>query len=183
MSLNKIMLLVLLIFAFAIQPVNILAENTDEKLTGKIIRINHRPANSLIEVLKVYLSGEGKIIADEHTNSIVIRDFPGNIGKIEAMAANLDVPLPQVKIGVTILDTANTNTASIFGSAYNVNNKWNVAVSPDISQVQNRGTTNMTLTTLSGSSAFIRIGKRVPFTDWFYSYALGHNYITKTTVF
>ncbi len=60
------------------------------------------------------LSGEGRLIEDPRTNSLIISDLPGQFPLIEQTISRLDVPIPQVLIEVEMLDISE-NTAELLG--------------------------------------------------------------------
>ena len=80
-------------------------------LTTEIISINYSQVNTLKDQLSPMLSNpEGlsanpSIIVDERTNSIIVKDTPGNIQKIKEILADLDKETPQVMIETRIVET------------------------------------------------------------------------------
>lgn len=64
-----------------------------------------KPGKGIIDVMTGLLSENGKLVADERTNSVIITDVPSQFSIIEPALAKLDIKTPQVMIEVEILDT------------------------------------------------------------------------------
>ncbi len=77
-------------------------------LVTKIIPISFASAKESSETLKGILSKKGSISVDSRTNSIIVRDIPGNIEKISEIIRGLDSKTPQVLIEARIVEV-NTN--------------------------------------------------------------------------
>ncbi|MEK7307215.1 MAG: type IV pilus secretin PilQ [Nitrospirota bacterium] len=77
-------------------------------LVTKIIPISFASAKESSETLKGILSKKGSISVDSRTNSIIVRDVPGNIEKISEIMRGLDSKTPQVLIEARIVEV-NTN--------------------------------------------------------------------------
>ena len=56
--------------------------------------------------IKAVLTSNGKLVADDRTNSLIITDIPSQFEVIERIIALLDVPTPQVMIEVEMLDVS-----------------------------------------------------------------------------
>jgi len=54
-----------------------------EDLRTEMIRLKYAKANDMVPVIKIFLSERGAVIADERTNTLVIRDIPKNIETIK----------------------------------------------------------------------------------------------------
>lgn len=63
-------------------------------------------AGTLEDSIKAVLTGNGKVVADVRTNSLVITDVPSQFSVIEKIIGILDTPTPQVMIEVEMLDVS-----------------------------------------------------------------------------
>ena len=57
-------------------------------------------------VLKNLLTGEGKLVVDSRTNSLIMTDVPENFPRIEAALATLDVRTRQILVDAEIVETS-----------------------------------------------------------------------------
>ncbi|MEK7872110.1 MAG: secretin N-terminal domain-containing protein, partial [Nitrospirota bacterium] len=80
----------------------------ERDLVTKIIPIRFASAKESSETLKGILGKKGSIAVDARTNSIIVRDVPGNIEKISEIIRGLDSKTPQVLIEARIVEV-NTN--------------------------------------------------------------------------
>ena len=56
-----------------------------EDLRTELVRLNYANAKNMIPVVKMFLSEHGSVIADERTNTLIIRDTPENIETIKGL--------------------------------------------------------------------------------------------------
>lgn len=159
------------------------AQDTSQKITHKIYRLSHRPADSLVDIIKIYMSKDGIAVTDARTNSLIVKDYPDNLAKISEIIKEMDIPLPQVRIYLSFLGNTNANSSGIFGSATKTKNGWVVNASPDFSSSKSSNATTMNLAVLSDSDGFIKMGERVPYVTWFYDYCMGRRYVAKGVIF
>lgn len=153
------------------------------KMPYKVFRLSHRPAASVVDIIGIYLSKEGKAVVDERTNSLIVKDYGENLAKIEEMIKSLDVPMPQVQVYIKFLNFSRSDNSAVYGGARYDGRGWRVALNPDFSSVSTNSASSMNLAIISGSSGFIKMGERVPYAQWFYEYSLGRRYITRNVVF
>jgi hypothetical protein len=69
-----------------------------------IIRLVHRQADEILEIVEPLLSDEGKISVDANTNSIIVVDRAENLSEIEMLIKSLDVVADQVKIEMVFFE-------------------------------------------------------------------------------
>jgi len=65
-------------------------------------------AGTLEDSIKAVLTGNGKVVSDARTNSLVVTDIPSQFSVIEKVVEILDTPTPQVMIEVEMLDVDKT---------------------------------------------------------------------------
>ncbi len=78
-------------------------EETPQFLTRTFF-CEYARAVKLEKVIQPNLSPEGKVIVDERTNSLTIKDSPQNMRTIEDLIASLDKAVPQVLIEAAIVE-------------------------------------------------------------------------------
>jgi len=90
-------------------------------LATEIIELNNAvPASAILQV-KGTLSPEGTALADERTNSVIIRDLPSNLAKARTLLKMLDSRTPQVVIEARIVEANNNFTRQLgvqWGGSY-----------------------------------------------------------------
>src|SRR2546426_2284086 len=69
-----------------------------EELVTRIIYLNFADAAKTVDVAKSSLSTRGEIKVDSRTNSLVVRDIPDNLTRVEKIVRDLDQQTPQVQI-------------------------------------------------------------------------------------
>jgi len=72
-------------------------EEKKESFINQIIPLKYYSAATLSQILSPYLTKGGQITVDERTNSLIISDIGGNIGKIMEIIEKIDVPTPPGK--------------------------------------------------------------------------------------
>ena len=79
-----------------------------EELVTRIMYLNYADASKSVDVAKSNLSTRGEIKVDGRTNSLVVRDIPDNLVKVEKIIRALDQRTPQVQIEARIVQAAKT---------------------------------------------------------------------------
>lgn len=62
-----------------------------------VLRLSHHPADQMVPVIQSLLSQLGIVVADEWTNSLILRDVPANIQDIRDVVDQLDQPRKKQK--------------------------------------------------------------------------------------
>lgn len=79
-----------------------------EELVTRIMYLNYADAGKSVDVAKSNLSTRGEIKVDSRTNSLVVRDVPDNLTKVEKIVRDLDQRTPQVQIEARIVQATKT---------------------------------------------------------------------------
>ncbi|TAL09885.1 MAG: type IV pilus secretin PilQ [Nitrospirae bacterium] len=79
-----------------------------EELVTRILYLNYADATKSVDVAKSNLSPRGEIKVDSRTNSLVVRDIPDNLVKVEKIVRDLDQRTPQVQIEARIVQAGKT---------------------------------------------------------------------------
>ena len=90
------------------------------ELETAILKIDNAHADDLAGTVEPLLSARGKVEIDERTNSVVVRDIPKNIAKIETLVANLDKPTRQIKIAAKMVEVS-TSALQELGIDWTIN--------------------------------------------------------------
>jgi type II secretory pathway component GspD/PulD (secretin) len=149
-----------------------------------IIQVNYREASDLLPMVKTLLSPDGKASLDERTNSIIVVDTSTAIAEIQAFVATMDKPAEQVRVNFRFQETSRSTDRDISTSGRYSDEHGSVAiggaeengvhVSARDSISQHRGQTESFILVMSGSPAYLWVGREIPFTQrWFY---LTHTY-------
>ena len=138
-----------------------------------VVRVQYRRAAELVPVVQSLLSPEGTVTVSERVNSLVIVDTPEAIARVHAYLDRFDRPVEQVRIQVRFHSTRTDNQRTVEARGRYSTNDMSVATGGkkrdgvDIS-VANRerrqqGYSESFVVAMSGSPAFIRTGKEIPY--------------------
>jgi type II secretory pathway component GspD/PulD (secretin) len=144
-----------------------------------VIKVNYREAADLLPLVQSLLSPEGKASLDERTNSIIVNDTNAAIVEIQAFVATMDKPAEQVRVRFRFKETGFSTERDISTSGRVSGEHGSVAVGGaeeegvhvrlQDSRTQHRGQTDSFISVMSGSTAYLWVGKEVPFTQrWLY---------------
>ena len=151
-----------------------------------IIKVDYREAADLLPMVKTLLSPDGKASLDERTNSIIVVDSSAAIAEIQAFVATMDKPAEQVRVRFRFQETGISTDRDISTSGRYSDEHGSVAiggveedgvhVSAQDSKSQHRGQTESFISVMSGSSAYLWVGREIPFTQrWVYlTHAYAH---------
>jgi len=149
-----------------------------------VIKVNYREASDLLPLVQSLLSPEGKASLDERTNSIIVNDTGESVAKIRAFVATMDKPAEQVRVRFRFKEASLSTDRDISTSGKVSGKHWSVGtggaeeegvhVRAQDSRAQHRGQTESFISVMSGSTAYIWVGRDIPFTQrWVY---LTHTY-------
>jgi type II secretory pathway component GspD/PulD (secretin) len=158
-----------------------------------IIKVNYREASDLLPLVQDLLSPEGKAAVDTRTNSLIVIDSNASLTKIQAFVTNMDKPAEQVKIRFRFQETGLSTDRNISTSGRVSGEHGSVTIGGAEeegvhvraldSRTQHRGATESFISVMSGSTAYLWVGRDIPFTErWVY---LTHTYahVTETVKF
>jgi type II secretory pathway component GspD/PulD (secretin) len=176
---KKILLIVFCILALSLA---VLPDLSSAELA--IIQVNYREASDLLPLVQSLLSPEGKASVDERTNSLIVNDTSASVAEIKAFVASMDKPAEQVKVRFRFQETGLSTDRDIstsgrisgeYGSvAIGGAEEEGVHVRARDSMSQHRGQTESFISVMSGSTAYLWVGREIPFTErWVY---LTHTY-------
>jgi len=149
-----------------------------------VIKVNYRSAAEILPQVQNLLSAEGKATVDTRTNSLIVVDTKESLTKIQAFVASIDTPAEQVKVSFRFQEQGISTDRDISASGRVSGEHGSVAIGRDRHEgvhvrardtvVNRRGNTESFISVMSGSSAYLWVGKEVPFTEqWVY---LTHHY-------
>jgi hypothetical protein len=135
-----------------------------------IIPVNHRSATEMAAVVETMLSPEGRAVPDERTNSLIVNDAPSVIARIRAFLTQFDQPAPQVTVTVRFQDVRTTRSNSASAGGTISGDDWEVSagertrkgVGIDLNSERSR---EFFVNVSSGSSAYVVVGKDIPFRE------------------
>jgi type II secretory pathway component GspD/PulD (secretin) len=149
-----------------------------------VIKVNYRSAADILPQVQTLLSPEGKATVDTRTNSLIVVDTNESLAKIQSFVASMDKPAEQVKVRFRFQEQGVSTNRDISASGRVSGDRWSVGTGGSTSEglhvrasenvVNRRGNTESFISVMSGSSAYLWVGKDVPFTErWVY---LTHRY-------
>ena len=144
-----------------------------------VIKVNYRSAAEILPQVEDLLSPEGKASVDTRTNSLIVVDTKESLAKIQAFVASIDKLAEQVKVSFRFQEQGVSTDRDISASGRASGEYGSVAIGRDRREgvhvrardtvVNRRGNTESFISVMSGSSAYLWVGKEVPFTErWVY---------------
>jgi len=79
-------------------------QSTLKNLRTRIVGVKFNVAKEISDAVKGLLSGRGTVAVDERTNSLILRDLPDNLDRIEELIVVLDKETRQIKISAQLLE-------------------------------------------------------------------------------
>ena len=138
-----------------------------------VIKVQYRRAAELLPVVQSMLSAGGSVTVSQRVNSLVVVDNPEAIRRVYAYLERFDKPVEQVRIHVRFNTTDSDEESAIAARGRYSNDKVSVAVGRkkkdgvDIlledREHQRTSTFSAFVVAMSGSPAFIRAGKEIPY--------------------
>ena len=138
-----------------------------------VIKVQYRRAAELVPVVQSLLSPAGTVTVSERINSLVVVDTPEAIQRVHAYLERFDRPVEQVRIRVRFHTTAtdNQSTATARGRystedlsvATGAKKRDGVHISVADRERRQKSYSEAFVVALSGSPAFIRTGKEIPY--------------------
>lgn len=138
-----------------------------------IVRVQYRRAAELVPVVQSLLSPQGTVTVSERINSLIIVDTPEAIGRVHAYLDRFDRPVEQVRIQIRFQTTGADNQRAVAARGRYSSEDLSVATGGqrrdgvDISvadrERRQSGYSESFVVAMSGSPAFIRSGKEIPY--------------------
>lgn len=138
-----------------------------------VIKVQYRKAEELVPVVRSMLSGGGSVTVSKRVNSLVVVDTAEAIRRVQAYLDQFDKPVEQVRIHVRF-NTAGSDEESAIAARgrYSKDNvsvavgrkkKDGVDISLEDRERRRSSTSSAFVVAMSGSPAFIRAGKEIPY--------------------
>jgi len=168
-----------LIIALGMISISLVLFTNSSQAEVAIIEVNHRNVSDILPLVETLLSPGGKAVPDSRTNIIIVNDTSESIAKIKALVTDMDKPAEQVRIRIRFQETGVSQDRDLSASGRISGDRWSVGtgrsrregvhVRARDTRVNRQGTTESFISVMSGSSAYLWIGKDIPFTEqWVY---------------
>ena len=168
-----------LITAFGILAVSLTIMAGSSPAEVAVIKVNYRSASDILPLVQTLLSPGGKATVDTRTNTIIVNDTSESVAEIQGLVANTDKPGEQVRIRFKFQETGFSKDRDLSASGRVSGDRWSVAsgrsrregvhVRARETRVNRQGTTESFISVMSGSFAYIWVGKDIPFAErWVY---------------
>jgi type II secretory pathway component GspD/PulD (secretin) len=138
-----------------------------------VVRVQYRRAAELVPVVQSLLSPEGTVTVSERINSLVVVDTPEAIQRVHAYLERFDRPVDQVRIQIRFHTTGADNQRVVAARGRYSTDDLSVAtggkrrdgVDVSVADRERRqsGYSESFVVAMSGSPAFIRTGKEIPY--------------------
>lgn len=150
----------------------------EEQITQKVFRVVNVPASDMERLVRIFLSKDGMTVSDDRTFTLIVKDYPSVLQRIEAFIRQQDVPQPHVSLSVQFNDATSQSMSGWGLNVAGVNNSWRVGAWGDSTSQSASASGTMKLVTMSGTWAEITVGENIPYPQWFFSYAMNSGLIT-----
>jgi hypothetical protein len=138
-----------------------------------VIKVQYRKAAEMVPIVQTMLSAGGSVTVSQRVNSLVIVDNPEAIRRVYAYLERFDKPVEQVRIHVRFnTPGASEERAVAARGRYSKDNvsvavgrkkKDGVDISGEDRGHRRNSTSSAFVVAMSGSPAFIRTGKEIPY--------------------
>lgn len=166
------------------------------QLELEVFRVYYRKAADLVEPLKAVASRFGRLVAEEKSNTLIVRDYPPNMAAIKRLLKKLDVRPLNVSITVGFVDRRelrklNMEVRWVFSDKnWSVGNVLSVggrtsgmAVTPLIASEKFDSVNRQILLLLEHSEGEIFVGSQLPQSDYFIEFGTRHGDIKKAVTY
>jgi len=164
-----------LIIALGIIAISLTLIVNSSQAEVAVIKVDHRNASDIFPLVESLLSPGGKSALDLRTNTIIVNDTSESVAKIKALVTDMDKPAEQVRIRLRFQETGVSKDTDLSASGRISGDRWSVAtgrsrregvhVRARDTRVNRQGSTESFISVMSGSFAYLWIGKDVPFTE------------------
>jgi type II secretory pathway component GspD/PulD (secretin) len=158
-----------------------------------IIKVNYRSAAEILPQVQDLLSPEGKATVDTRTNSLIVVDTKESLTKIQAFVISMDQPAEQVKVRFRFQEQGVSTNRGVGASGTVSGEHGSVTIGGDRREgvhvraqdrvVSRRGNTESFISVMSGSSAYLWVGKDVPYTEQWVYYTHHYAHVVGTVNF
>lgn len=83
------------------------------ELETRIIKISNSGSDDIVKTAKSLLSERGEAISDTRSNSIILREVPNNLDRVQSYIKELDKPARQIKISAQLLEVFTEDLSEI----------------------------------------------------------------------
>lgn len=138
-----------------------------------VIKVQYRRAAELVPVVQAILSPEGTVTVSERTNSLVVVDTPEAIQRVHVYLERFDQRVEQVQIRVRFHTTAADDERAVavrgrystddLSVATGGKRRDGIDISVAARERRQKSYSESFIVAMSGSSAFIRTGKEIPY--------------------
>jgi type II secretory pathway component GspD/PulD (secretin) len=138
-----------------------------------VIKIQYRQAAELVPIVQSMLSAKGSVTVSQRTNSLVVFDTPEAIQRVYSYLDQFDRPVEQVRIHVRFHMQAADHDRTLAARGRISNDDLSVAtggkqkdgldLAVEDRQRRQTGDSEAFVVAMSGSPAFIRTGREVPY--------------------
>ncbi len=158
-----------------------------------VIKVNYRSATEILPQVQDLLTPEGKASVDTRTNSLIVVDTKESLAKIQAFVASIDKLAEQVKVRFRFQEQGVSTNRGVGASGTVSGEHGSVTIGGDRREgvhvraqdrvVNRRGNTESFISVMSGSSAYLWVGKEVPFTERWVYFTRRYAHIVETVNF
>lgn len=132
-------------------------QESGEDLRTETFRLRYAIAKDMQEKVQKLLSTRGSLLADERTNSLIVRELPSNLGNVRRMIEDVDIRDAQVLIEAKIMEVTRTFSRSL-GIQWGVNMSGNKVNVVGVDAVGNADSTNPLNTNLPATTPTSGLG-------------------------
>lgn len=192
-SIGKFSFKTFLVFCLILAPM--LPSSVSSAGEVAVIEVHYRRAAELAPVVKSMLSTDGTVTVSGRVNSLVIVDTPEAIQRVKDFLDRFDRPVEQVRIHVRFHTRGADRESAVSAGGKISNDNASIAtggkrkdgldIAIEDGERQLKSDSEFFVVAMSGSPAFIRAGKEIPYnrgSTFFRRYAPGDETVTWHTV-
>lgn len=147
----------------------------------RVFQLKNRPALATVEPVRLALSPAGTVVPDERTQTLIVRDTPEGLARVQALLDCLDVPVPQVRISVGF--SGSSVRQDVAGGAAWDPATGQVRVAGGASEGSARTAGRQELLVMSGEEARLVVGRELAYVQPYWTVAHGYGLIPPGVVF
>ncbi|UCG12763.1 MAG: hypothetical protein JSU72_20195 [Deltaproteobacteria bacterium] len=170
-------------------------ENSRAERIMRIFRVIHRDPKTMEEMIKPFLTPQGLIVSDSRTHSLVVKDRPEVLQKVEELLKHYDQPGRALMVRVEFRGRSRAHETDLaaggrvrvgdveIGSGRAPGRRAGASISLGTGHLDTRQNRIFTLRVLEGAPGSIYSGRVITRTVWFLHYVWDHGHLVPGTVF
>jgi hypothetical protein len=146
------------------------AQPSERRLDVETYDVGLTDASAAAETVRPLLSPDGRVVEDTPNHRIIVVDVPAVHAAVRAALRKLEVSARNIRLTVTFRWQATSERTGVRLRPRG----GSVSVDGDATRSKSTTTSRQELVVLSGGKASLRIADEVPYSEWFWTWGIGH---------